>query len=84
MWEDFGAADRLVGRKTYKGRKESSVSEDREKTAPEAEPQRDEGDEVEAHKYEKAHPAAEAAATEEGPDVEGHIVHPKAHPKAQP
>jgi hypothetical protein len=78
MWEDFGAADRLVGRKTYKARKESSVSEDREKVASEAEAQQDEGDDVEAHKvHEKVH---ESAAMEEGPDVEGHIVHPKSAP----
>jgi hypothetical protein len=85
MWEDFGAADRLVGRQTYEARKERSVSEDREKAMPEAEAQRDEDSEVEAHKaHPKAHPAAEAAAMEEGPDVEGHKFTPKAHPKAQP
>jgi hypothetical protein len=57
------------------------VSDDREKAAPEAEAQRDEGDDVEAHKaHPKAHPAAEAAAMEEGPDVEGHKFHPKAQP----
>lgn len=61
------------------------MSEDREKAMPEAEAQRDEGDEVEAHKANpKANPAAEAAAMEEGPDVEGHAFHPKAPPKAQP
>ena len=56
------------------------MSEDREKAIPEAEAQRDEGDEVEAHKaYPKAPPAAEAAAMEEGPDVEAHKLPPKAH-----
>lgn len=62
------------------------MSEDMEKKAPEAEiGQRDEAEDVEAHKaYPKANPAAEAAATEEGPDVEGHRFNPKTHPKAQP
>jgi hypothetical protein len=77
MWEDFWAADRLVGWQMYEGRKERSVSEDREKAMPEAEAQRDEDAEVEAH---KAAPKAEPAAMEEGPDVEGHKFTPKTTP----
>ena len=58
------------------------MSEDREKAMPDADAQRDEGDDVEAHKaHPKATPdAAAAAAMEEGPDVEGHKFHPKTTP----
>ena len=85
MWEDLAAYDRLeVG--SSPRTKGVSVSEDREKSVPEAH----EGDDVEGHGF---HPAADKdigkdigkdiSATEEGPDVEGHGFHPKAHPAAE-
>jgi hypothetical protein len=56
------------------------VSEDLDKTTPEAEAAQRE-DDVEAH---RAYPAAAEdkviAATEEGPDVEAHKVQPKTTP----
>ncbi|MGH3082119.1 MAG: hypothetical protein ACRDNH_13450 [Gaiellaceae bacterium] len=60
------------------------MSEDREMNQPR---QSDEEDDVEAH---SAHPstqpaAPEAAATEEGPDVEGHIHTPASvQPNVEP
>jgi hypothetical protein len=52
------------------------VGEDREKVR-DAEAQREDDADVEAHKVREA---AERAATEEGPDVEGHLHKPKAKP----
>lgn len=79
MWEDSTAADRLVGRKQSRHERRITVSEDQERAKPEADyiKQQDEAADVEAHKVK---PDAELAATEEGPDVEGHRLIPKVKP----
>jgi hypothetical protein len=55
------------------------VAEDREKRITEADEvqQQDEGEDVEAHKHRFGAEDKTIAATEEGPDVEGHAVRPK-------
>ena len=48
---------------------------------------KDEGDDVEAHAAAAAaftDPDEAFAATEEPPDVEGHVNHPHTHPHTQP
>lgn len=41
-------------------------------------------EDVEAHRAPPFETEDKVAATEEGPDVEGHLHHPKAPPKAAP
>lgn len=53
------------------------MSEDYEKSTPEAEIGQQDDADVEAHKVK---PAEEFAATEEGPDVEAHRFNPKVKP----
>jgi hypothetical protein len=63
-----------------KARKETHVSEDFENVKPEGEISQSEDEDVEAHGLHPAAAAAEAAATEEGPDVEAHNVKPNVKP----
>ena len=57
------------------------MSEDQEKAAPEADLKQQDEDDVEAHGVK---PDAELAATEEGPDVEGHAFKTGVKPSVKP
>lgn len=56
------------------------MSEDFENVKPEGEISQSEDEDVEAHGLHPAAAAAEAAATEEGPDVEAHNLKPNLKP----
>jgi hypothetical protein len=73
MWEDLGAADRLVGRK-QSNHERRNIVEDQERVKPEGE------EEVEAHAVRPDAAEDKVAATEEPPDVEAHRLPPKAKP----
>jgi len=79
MWEDSGGHSRLVSRKQSRHERRQDVSEDFDKNHPEPEAEQRDDEDVEAH-WQKPAAAPEAAAIEEGPDVEAHRLIPKHKP----